>query len=105
MMRQSLRRVTGSFQVSAVVIATLAIGVGASATLLGVFRALVWQPIHLPQSSGPRQAIVSLIASTTARSDRRSRWKEIHPVIPHIAASVRLTLRDCTIHKPGAYRG
>ena len=35
-------------------------------------------------ASGPRQAIVSVIASSVARSRLRSRWKTTHPVMPHM---------------------
>ena len=38
---------------------------------------------HVPAASGPRQAMVAVIASTTARWPVKSRWKSTHPVIPH----------------------
>ncbi|GED90445.1 hypothetical protein TNCT6_75300 [Streptomyces sp. 6-11-2] len=38
----------------------------------------------MPQSSGPRQDMVSVIASKVALSDLRSRSKDTQPVIPHM---------------------
>ena len=39
----------------------------------------------MPPASGPRGAIVAVIASIAARSLRRSRPKSTHPVIPHMS--------------------
>ncbi len=50
MIRRAIRSLIAAPGVFAVVVLTLALGVGASVTLLNVFDALVWHPIALPKS-------------------------------------------------------
>jgi hypothetical protein len=46
----------------------------------------------VPRSSGPRQAIVSVIASNVAASVRSSRSKETQPVMPHMRSAGQVPL-------------
>lgn len=51
MIRRAIRSLVATPGVSAVVVLTLALGVGASAAILNVFSVLVWQPIQLPDAA------------------------------------------------------
>src|SRR5581483_478812 len=42
--------------------------------------------IQIPEASGPRQAMVLVMASSVSCSAVRSRSKSTHPVIPHMSA-------------------